>query len=205
MIDTAEPLAALPPRSRRRRWRIVALVAAVVIVVGGVVTAVSIVDHYRDAPVLASDGGGWLPPDNAHARDVRAGPVDASIAAPRPGHPQTFEIEVLNPSSVTQTIVGLAFSNEGLAEPDHLAISAVDTAVGDPSRVRYTTGPVSIRPNGVRTLRYTHDTANDWAPCRAEYWTDLYLRVRVGWFTRTEKVSLNSLVIELQQPGRACR
>ncbi len=207
MIDTAEVITETPARRRRRRLWILAASAAV-LVIALAITAFAIVRHYRDAPVLSAFGYGWLPPDNAHLRNVNAGPYSASIAAPRPGHPQTFEVDVRNDSSVTQTIVGLAFSNVGLAEPDHLAISTVDTARGDSFRVPYTSRPVSISPGGIRTLRYTHDTAAvGWktVSCRDESWTDIYLRVRVGWFTRTEKVSLDGGVLELQAPGRGCQ
>jgi hypothetical protein len=177
-----------------------------VLVIALTVVAWRVADRYRDAPVVSAVGGGWMPPDNTHAHWVSAGPYTASIAPPRPGHPQTFEIEIYNASSVTQTIVGLAYNNQDVAEPDHLLISAVDTSVGDLSTVRYVKGPISIRPHGVRTLHYTHDTAAiGWGNCRSESWTDLHLRVRVGWFTRTETVSLGNMIIELRKPARGCQ
>ena len=206
MIDTAEAVTSPPHRPRRRRRRTVAAVTAAVLVIACAVVAWRVANHYRDAPLISADGGGWMAPDNTRSHWVDAGPYSASIAPPRPGHPQTFEIEVYNPASVTQTIVGLAYNEKGVAEPDHLLISAVDTAVGDSSRVRYIKGPISIRPHGVRTLHFTHDTAAiGWGHCRSEFWTDLSLRVRVGWFTRTETVSLGNMIIELHRSARGCQ
>ena len=157
MIDTAEAVTTRPQRPRR--WLRAVAAGAAVLVGALAIVAWRVADRYRDAPVLSADGGGWMAPDNAHSHLVEAGPYTTSIAPPRPGHPQTFEIEVYNPSSVTQTILGLAYNDQGVAEPEHLLISTVDTAVGDSSRVHYVSGPVSIRPHGVRTLHYTHDTA----------------------------------------------
>jgi hypothetical protein len=68
---------------------------------------------------------------------------------------------------------------------------------------QYTSRPVAIPPQGVRTVRFTHDTAGDWQ-CRGEYWTDLRLRVRVGWFTRTDVISLGRLIFELRGPNTSC-
>jgi hypothetical protein len=187
-------------------WTI--LGATVVLVAGGIITAVAVSFHYLHAPVLDAFGFGWLPPDTRQDHQIQAGPYSADVTPARPGHAQTFSVDVENPSSVTQTILGLAYDTSHTAEPEQLTISTTDTATGDATLAHYTPGPVSIPPHGVRTLRLTQHTAGcaDWGKgtARIESYTELDLRVRVGAFTRTEVVSFGDEILELRGTSPPC-
>jgi hypothetical protein len=217
MIDVAPVQVAtngLPRRGPRRwfprrRWLVVA--GVLTLLLAGGVTALMIANRYLDAPALTTDGGGWLPPDNEHPRFVHAGPYTASIASARPGHAQTFELDLINDSSVSQTVLGLT-DGKTLAdprmtgEPEHLRIST-KSAWPESGGLTYTSHPVTIPPRAVYKLRLTHDTSTrGWrnGDCRTESWTSLSLRVRVGIFTRTEKLDFGSLSLELRGNGRNC-
>jgi hypothetical protein len=195
VVDVVEApeTAAGPERRRRSRRFWVAIGAVAVLLIGVTITALEVSFHYAHAPRLEAFGWGWLPPDNQHAQYPQAGLYDASVARARPGHWQTFSVDVENPSSVTQTVLGLAFDSSDTAQPERLTISSVDTGLGDAMLARYTPGPVAIPPNGVRTLRLSVRAAgcNHWGhgTGRSDYWTALFLKVRVGWFTRTEEIT----------------
>lgn len=111
------------------------------------------------------------------------------------------------PSSVTQTILGLPYNNNPklVAEPDHLTISATDTARSGHAS-KFLPPPVAIPPHGVRIIRLTHDTGSckTSGPGRAEFWTDLDLKVRVGAFTRIETVDFADHVFELRGTPNIC-
>lgn len=200
-----------PPRrawGRSRRFWIV-LAAVIVVLAGAGITAVAVSFRYLHAAPLSTDGGGWLPPDNGkNFRFVEAGPYTASIVRARPGHAQTFELDLNNLSPVSQTVLGLADARRlgnprSTAEPVHLVISTTSVL---PARgpVHYTSQPVTIPPNGEYRLRFTIDTGPDWGPCESEYWQSLDLRVRVGVFTRTETLDFDDLILELQSAGPGC-
>lgn len=195
-------------RWSRRRW--IALGCVVALLAGCAITLVTVSLRYLHAAPLSTDGGGWLAPDNKHLRSVQAGPYFASVALARPGHPQTFQVDLNNFSGVSQTVLGLTdaktLGNPRLTgEPEHLQISK--TAIWPPrGRVRYTSGPVTIPPGGQYSLRFTQETARHlWSGCRSESWTDLSLQVRVGVFTRTEHLALApNLIFELRSSAKHC-
>ena len=62
----------------------------------------------------------------------------ALVTSARLGHAQTFFVEIYNPASVTQTILGLADDSSQTAEPDHLTVSETRTVRGDAVPARYT-------------------------------------------------------------------
>jgi hypothetical protein len=205
-VPNAEAVAA-PRRRRGRRWLVIA--AVLVLLTGGGITAVAVSFHYLRAPDLDMAGGyGWLPPDNLHSRSVRVGPYDGLVIPARPNHWQTFSFQVENRSSVTQTILGLPYSNGPAAEPERLTVSATSTARGDEMLAKYTSEPVAIPPGGIHTVRLSHyaGTCEIWGHgnSRGESYTELDLRVRVGAFTRTEVVSFDGAVFELRGTGSAC-
>ena len=139
-----------------------------------------------------------------HPHTTEAGPYTALIATARPGHVQSFYVMISNPSAVTQTILGLQYPGTDTAEPEEVAVARRGTSTLDdqqdyPSR-RFTAEPTAIPPNGIRWLRISIHTARSglWSPGRQEFWTDIGLRVRVGWFTRDETVSLGRTVFVLE-------
>jgi hypothetical protein len=95
LVDSAE--AAPPPQPRRRRrWKLwVGIGAVLVLLAGGAITAVAVSFHYLHAPALrAFSTAGWLAP--SHVESVNLGPYYGLVASARPGHSQTFYIDVEN-------------------------------------------------------------------------------------------------------------
>lgn len=205
MLEGSADVAPLPGR-RPRRWLWAGLALGLAIVIAGVSGSVVLVRHYLDATGLSTDGGWWLPPDNAHIRAVQLGQYSGSVIAPRPGHWQTVQLELINSSSVSQTVLGLV-DGKTLAdpkmtqEPERVTVST-GSAVGDVPAASFTSKPVTIPPGGEYELRYSQLTAPaKYWPCRSEFLSELDLRVRVGMFTRTVKLSLNNLIFEIRGPN----
>ena len=203
--DSAAPNEPQPPRHSRRLWIVVGVIA-VVVAAAVMVTSVSL--RYLHAAALTTNGGGWIPPDNRHLLQVQAGAYSASIARPRPGHTQTFEIELSNFSPVSQTVLGLTDGKElgnarDNAEPVHLTVSA-NSEWPQTGPLHFTTAPVTLAPKSTHVARFTIDTGHVWKGCRSEYWDSLSLQVRVGIFTRTETVDFGNLIMELRSGGARC-
>ena len=195
LAEVAVEPGAPPRRSRRRLW--ISLAIAVVLLAAGTITAVSISFRYAHAAALeCACGLGWG--QGEPGRTVNAGPYTAMIATARPGHVQSFYVLITNRSAVTQTILGLRHTDDGTAEPVELAVARRGSSVLDDQAEydtrHFTSTPVSIEPHGVRWLRFSIHTAPArlWSPNREEWWENLVLRVRVGWFDRVETVDFGS-------------
>lgn len=185
---------------RARRRRLLAIIGvACVVVLAGVITTVSIALHYAHGRPLANDGGGygWAEPDNLTTRDVDLGPYRGLVARLRPGQEQSFCVELSNDSGVTQTILGLA---DDLPRA-RLLVSPPDgpypyCSSENPNQAL----PVSLAPHATRVVRLTVTSPGCAPGTDVElYWDSLRLRVRVGWFTRTETVSLSNAIFELKK------
>jgi len=190
-----EPIAPPARRSRRRLW--ISLVIAAVLLAAGTITSVSIGSRYARATALeCACGLAWGP--TQPGRTVRAGPYTAMIATARPGHVQSFYVLITNPSSVTQTILGLRYPDDGTAEPVDLAVARRGSSLLDDQQEydtrHFISAPVSIEPHGVRWLRVSIHTASAqlWSRGREEWWDNLVLRVRIGWFDRIETLGFAS-------------
>jgi hypothetical protein len=181
-----------------------AAATAVVLVAGGVITAFAVSFHYLHAPVLSTNGGGWVAPSGASAQQVQAGPYSASILELTPGKWETFEVDVYNSSDVTQTILGLTDAAElgnaqMKAEPERLTIASGY----DRTTATFGTKPVTLNPHQSAMLELSILASRlNASPCKSESWQDISLQVRVGAFTRTEDVSFNNLIWELRYPGK---
>lgn len=195
-------------RSHRGRW--IALVAAIVLLAAGIVTTLEVSFHYAHAKPLELAGGlEWSNTDGTQSRDVEAGPWTSLTAIARPGHAQSFYVMLANNSDVTQTILGLTYPGKDTAEPEDLGVAVPERdSVGDQQDApdhRYTSAPMSIPPGGIRWVRVTNHTTAErhiWSPGRKEIWTALYLRVRVGAFTRNEVIDLDNFAFTLRGAKR---
>lgn len=206
MVDLLEAQPAEPPTSpRKRRWRKwVAAATTVVLLASGAITAFAVSFHYLHAPILSVNGGGWVTPSGASARQVRAGPYFASIVALTPGKWETFEVDVNNSSDVTQTILGLTdavdLGNAKMrAEPERLTMAAG----WDRTTATFGVKPVELKPRQSAMLELSILASKlNASPCQTEWWQEISLQVRVGAFTRTEDVSFADLIFELLYPGK---
>jgi hypothetical protein len=178
-----------PRRTRRRLWT--ALAAVAVLLAGGIVTWMSVAVHYFHAPALkCACGLVWAVPDGDREKDTEAvGHTQISVPA-RHGAWQAFYVEVTNPSSVTQTVLGLTGGELSGWQP-RLAIARgdeLDAATFHDLPISSRSGPVSIPPNTEAVLRYSVHETQCLARNQVQMWTATVVRVRVGAYTRTEVI-----------------
>ena len=102
MTETARPRR--PLARRRVTWVMVAVLAA--LVVGGTV-ATRIAFRYAHAPALdCACGLAWAAPDNTRVTETEAGGHQAMNVPADPSRRQRFHVQIINRSSVTQTVLG---------------------------------------------------------------------------------------------------
>jgi hypothetical protein len=199
MIATVSDPPTLPaPRSRRFSRTLIALVAtAVVLVGGGVITAFAVSFHYLHATALdCVCSVGWMPGE-PHPHWVQALSESDSIVDNSPSHRHAFYVMVANDSAVTQTIVGTTLENA------HIEVG-VETNFSDydPTTMHFVSTPVALHPGDVRYLLVK------WAVCApiGGYTAidSLELRLRVGAFTRTERVSFGNFELGIVGKRLGC-
>lgn len=195
------------PVTRRTKWRRrVGLVVVALLVAGGLTTYLSLRAHYRDAvPLSCACGLTWAEPDSANMRSVRAGPWNADVVPARPGHVQAFEVEIINRSSVTQTIVGSEHDDGQTAEPVDVTFARPTGSVfadqDSKSASEFTRKTAVLPPGGVRWMRYAIHTAprDLWSSGRSESFTALDVKVRIGAWTRWEQIDFDNFAFELRE------
>ncbi len=190
MTATVTDATVSPAASQRRFSRkLIALVATVVVLVAGaVITAVAVSFHYLHATSLQCVCAiGWGSDEHAHAVD---GLLENGMAVDNtPSHRHTYWIDVQNRSAVTQTILGVA--DEGV--PETVSVGSAGLGMQTPDTMRFVPPPVALRPGEDRYLRVGLDVC---APRGGEaVFTSLDLRVRVGAFIRTERVSFDNFAL----------
>jgi hypothetical protein len=195
--DGSAPARLRTPRLRSK-WLWIAM--ASVLVLAGAITAASLTLRYAHAPNLSTGSGGygWYAPDNLATHSVDVGPYHAFVTVQRPGKRQAFFFTIHNESSVTQTILG-ASGGSGYLRP---RIDLGNPGSTSPIGARYQAVPVSVAPHQYLLVRFSFLSP----PCQAIdrfWWENVGLRVRAGWFTRTEKVSLN-MIFEIRKSARYC-
>jgi hypothetical protein len=177
-----------------RTWKFWSILSALVLAAS--VLSWNIIS-IQAAPVLQPGSGGfgwWYPQDNAHSVTSMANGAQQMTVPIRYGQRQGLVVMIYNPSSWTQTVLGYApDSPVSPGSPNaQLSISDRDYAhgwEGDPLTDKYRL-PVSIPPGQERFLRIIW--TSDICEINAEGGIgNVDLRVRVGWITRTEDVSLS--------------
>ena len=185
-------------RFARVRWLISAVAGlAVVLALVGARYA----DAYRSAaPLQWFNNGGdwWYPQDANHENIARADNAVQNTAPIRSGQRQGYVISVYNPTNVTQTVVGDASGITGWNSPgsgtEQLTVSRsyVDVAngvVGENAAQNIRFGlPVSIPPLQMRLVRVLWTSDLCLQSGESNGIDVLYLRVRVGWFTKIEAI-----------------
>ena len=177
---------------RPRTWIVAGL--AVILVAAGAGYS----DHYLSAgPLQYSNGGDWWYQQDVRHQDIVSTLTATQNTTPiRSGQRQGYVISIFNPTGVTETIVGDASGPRGWNSPgsgtEQLAVSSsyTDIANGVTGRnaaagLRFTL-PVAIPPLQTRLVRvlWTSDLCLGQGEANGIH--TLALRVRVGWFTRTE-------------------
>jgi hypothetical protein len=192
-----------PPRRTRRPWRdwrfwvTAGAVVAVVAVVAGVLIAA------ETAPALATDGamGWWYGQDSARQVDTSADGTTQTTVPIRSGQWQGFFIGLYNGSDQTQTVLGAAAGNGqpsafvGASPPNGIiGVSTPNREVDDGGNVF--TGvkfvlPGVIPPHQYRVMRVLWLSTACMMRGSESGSDEVALRVRVGWITRTEVISLS--------------
>jgi len=180
---------------RRRTWLVAAL---------GVVAAAAAVIRmatFLGASPLAADGlsSWWYAQDISQQTEQTAGLITQVTVPARFGQRQGYVIGIYNPSDVAQTITGyphgsgIGPDNPGGAQITQIGVSVGDPAArsGEPRSLRYTL-PGVIPPHQYRLVRVLWVTGVCLERNSTLETGQLALQVRVGWFSRTETIALNS-------------
>jgi hypothetical protein len=192
-------------RSRLRTKLIVILIALLL------ATGTTFLSIFLSAPLPGNTGGfaWWYPQDSNHEVFSAADGAQQTTVRIRSGQWQGFAIGIYNTSNFTETIIGPptgidAFSdspNGGPQQP-RIEVSAPDRAIANGGMIRnvaFEALPVSIPPHQYRLLRITwiSDVCILGGTKTSNMLNDgyssidsIYLRVRVGWFTRTDVIPL---------------
>jgi hypothetical protein len=196
-------------KSRPRTKLIVALLALVL------ATAATFLSLFLSAPLPDNAGqfAWWYPQDSRHQVDSVADGAQQTTVRIRSGQWQGFAIGIYNTSDLTETIIGpptgdnVAWDspNGGPTQP-WIEVSAPDRAIANGGFIRsvaFDSLPVSIPPHQYRLLRITWITdlcilgGTKSSNMLNDGYTaidSIYLRVRVGWFTRTDVIPLDQAV-----------
>jgi len=196
-VRTPSPRKARTRSARVRGFIWVAVGLAVILAVAGARYA----DKYRSAAPLQywnNTGDWWYPQDANHENIATADNATQNTASIRSGQRQGYVIAVYNPTNVTETVVGDASGETGWNSPgsatEQLTVSRsyVDVAngvVGENAAQNIRFGlPVSIPPLQMRLVRVLWTSDLCLQKGEANGINVLYLRVRVGWFTKTEAI-----------------
>jgi hypothetical protein len=188
-----------PPLSRMAAWagrqsaRTWLAVAAVTIAVG--LPAGTLI-FWQTQPSLQFRYGSalWNPVDGARVVQTEADGATQYTVPLRPGKIQGFAIFVYNPSDMTQVIIGSADPvSPGAPVPPQIGVSTTGTIrqMGESHAVSYRAGG-PIPPHSYRWVRVLWRSAHCYleAAGGSQGTSDLRLRMRVGWITRTEDVPL---------------
>jgi len=181
-------------RVRKRTWGVL----GVIVVLAGIATGY--LTYYLTAGSLefAGTSGWWYPQDYTHEVFTTADGATQTAVPLRSGERQGYFVSIDNPTGVTQTILGPAYGPDVPFSSPGSAFGVVQTGLsvfdrninggGSSRSVRFTL-PGVIPPGQIRLIRvlWTSNTCSDGGTSSID---TLALRVRVGWFTRTEIIPL---------------
>jgi hypothetical protein len=189
----------------RLRTKLIAVLVAALLATGG-----AFLRTFQSAPLpdYAGEFAWWYPQDGAHEVDSAADGAEQTTVRIRSGQWQGFAIGIFNTSNFTETIIGPpagAFwdSPNGGPQQPRIAVSVPDRAIangGFTRDVAFEPLPVSIPPHQYRLLRITWVTdvcmlggkkTSNMLADGYESIDTIYLRIRVGWFTRTDVMPLD--------------
>lgn len=193
----------------RLRTKLIAVLIALLLATGA-----AFLSTFLSAP-LPGDAGEfawWYPQDYNHEVDSAADGAQQTTVRIRSGQRQGFAIGIFNTSNFTETIIGpptglnAPFDSPNGPLPPRIEVSVPDRVIAHGGMVRdvgFTQLPVSIPPHQYRLLRITwiSDVCELGGTKSSNMLNDgytsidsIYLRVRVGWFTRTDVIPLDMAV-----------
>jgi hypothetical protein len=196
-------------RSRLRTKLIVVLLALLL------ATGTTYLSTFLSAPLpdYAGEFAWWYPQDYNHEVDSTADGAQQTTVRIRSGQWQGFAIGIYNSSSFTETIIGPPAGEDapwdspnGGTQPPRIEVSSPDRALdhgGFIRNVAFESLPVSIPPHQYRLLRITWITdvcilggtkSSNMLNDGYQSIDSIYLRVRIGWFTRTDVMPLDMAV-----------
>jgi hypothetical protein len=168
----------------------------VAVIVALVATMIGYIIAIETAPVIEPSGTStwWFAQDVRRAVETQADGAFQTTVPTRSGQEQGFVITVYNPSDFTQTVLGLpSASYSWIGGPN------VQTAVANSLTIQRGGGvfsgpewmsPGTIPPHQIRALRVLWTSTACLVGGSSSGSDVLTMRVRVGWFTRTEVISL---------------
>jgi hypothetical protein len=183
-------------RAKQMPLRAWVSLAAVAFAVGG--PTGTLIYWQAQPAVTAIDGFAWWSPKDAmHSVWTQADGATQDTVPLRPGHIQGFAVFVYNPSDVSQRILGAPADSisPGAPVPPQIAVSSTGSVrlSGEPHWVEYRAGG-TIPPHSYRWLRVLWRSYQCYlqGPGGSQGTDAVTLRVKVGWITRTEVVSLGA-------------
>jgi hypothetical protein len=177
-------------RVRKRTW----ITSVLVVVLLGVGTGY-LVNYLAVGNLQLTGGGGWwFPQDYTHETNTTADGAMQTTVPIRDGQEQGFAVGIYNPTGWTQTVLGPT-PGEGSPGSQSLmvGVSVFNREInfgGFIRDVRFIL-PASIPPHQIRLLRllWISDVCLEGGGGE-EGTDDVSLRVRIGWFSRTETIPL---------------
>jgi hypothetical protein len=183
---------------KARTWVVVLIVVALA-VAGLVTAAVQILPRYRAGSLVCVCGMGWSDPADASKQVLtRANGREQSTVPMRAGGGQGIDIEIVNPTRFTQTVLGLPTEADGfilgpLGPRAHYRLQM--TSSNSPTTGMTSVGlsdhfPIAIPAGATATIRLEWGELTCYSKGGGVLINDIPLRVRVGWFARTETINL---------------
>lgn len=185
-----------PIARARTRTKLSAAATVLILVAGGTYLGVIL-----SAPLIefGSDSVPWYPQDASHQTFASADGAQQDTFPIRSGQRQGMLFGIYNPSNFTETVLGpktlygtdLIFGAGGFDQTQvGVSVPSRVIANGGITRDVAFTLPESIPPHGYRLLRITWRSTMCLQGKSSFAINNLYLRVRVGWFTRTDVIAL---------------
>ena len=171
-----------------RRWTAIGAAVLIIAAGAGYLNAMATIAPIQFANVTAW----WYKPDYTREIDTQADERQQTTVPIRSGQRQAFAITIINPSGWPETVLGAA---SGQPSPGSRSVQVgvsplnVDNG-GFPTRRLRFYRPFTIAPHQTRILRVMWTSTICLRQDQTNGIGQLALRVRVGWFTRTEVIQL---------------
>jgi hypothetical protein len=179
---------------RRRSWKFWTSASAGLAAAG---VLICLLVSVETTSALAFDGGygWWYPQDGLHAVETSAAGAEQSTVPVRWHQQQGFYIEIYNSSGYTQTVLGYGtqwpWPDPGSARVAVSTRTSLSGSPPDPAPQDHYALPVSIPPSQSRFLKVTWTSQHFCVQKGGTFGTSVIsLRVRVGWITRTETITM---------------